>query len=682
MTHVMTHVMRDRKLSIRAVNSLIISLEFQVAKFQSMAVPHMAPVPPAAVRNEMLPEEWEACLDAWLTLAEYNLSMPSKKFEEQADSIAPFLTTYCHELSVIPRIHALSDKLACNRDLRQRSFVLSHRILSAGNPPKALLHWSFLADLCHAYTHSKSLEELLHSVWRRKHEVIENSISELTRSISLSKPTTRQDAATTLERLAPLLQILPETGEVIMTGSDFLDEMATSFPELSDELQKVVIVATFLGLVSLLRDNDSNASLFYDHMYSLKSNGQTADGRSLIQGLVSSTPLLARLHRFATSKNSKRLLDLRESLIQFKTQSNRPRKSTKPKRNKGKARLQEDGFGEVHVHRMSLISQIQDLFPELGTGFIAKLLSEYSDNVEEATSHLLEDSLPPHLQSADRTEALPATEAATQLSELSLPPTPLPERRNVFDNDELDKLTVDASRLRMGRDDSTADDMLSDRTMAPNKAAILSALAAFDSDDDERDDTYDVEDVGGTVDSAISEADQVNTEMQDKHEEALFRAFKSDPKIFERDGTTRRSKARQTLKNQTGLTDEAIEGWLIVTGRDARKMRRLEAKYSTWTGQQNELVGTAWRASPAGSGAEDSEDAEASAGPNRGRGRGRGRGGSRGRGGRGGNVSGPADDKGTQQARHRKEANKSSRANHNRRDQRARKMARGGGLAG
>jgi len=124
------------------------------------------------------------------------------------------------------------------------------------------------------------------------------------------------------------------------------------------------------------------------------------------------------------------------------------------------------------------------------------------------------------------------------------------------------------------------------------------------------------------------------------------------------------------LKEETRMTDEAIEGWGLMLLRDGRQMKRLEAKFSTFTGAQKELVGTAWRASPQGSGTEDS-DVD---GNNRGRG-GRLRGG-RGRG--RGNVAGPSGEKETDQARQRKEANKGSRANHNRRDQRARKMARGG----
>ena len=55
---------------------------------------------------------------------------------------------------------------------------------------------------------------------------------------------------------------------------------------------------------------------------------------------------------------------------------------------------------------MSVITQVQDLFPDLGAGFVVKLLDEYNDNAEKVIAHLLEDSLPPHLTEADRSEQL------------------------------------------------------------------------------------------------------------------------------------------------------------------------------------------------------------------------------------------------------------------------------------
>lgn len=216
----------------------------------------------------------------------------------------------------------------------------------------------------------------------------------------------------------------------------------------------------------------------------------------------------------------------------------------------------------------------------------------------------------------------------------------------------------------------TADDVLNDRSAAPGKAAILSALAAFDSDDDERDDTYDAEDVGGTVDAASTAEDLAET-----NEEALFRAYQTSPAVFARDAATRRGGPRAQLKEETGMTDEAIEGWALMLSRNPQLKRRLEGRFSQWSGAQPELKPTAWRASPAGSGAEESDPDGGSSSFRGWRGRGRG---SRGHGGRGGNVSGPASDAETEAARRRKEAHKGSRANHNRRDQRAKKMARGG----
>lgn len=233
---------------------------------------------------------------------------------------------------------------------------------------------------------------------------------------------------------------------------------------------------------------------------------------------------------------------------------------------------------------------------------------------------------------------------------------------------------MDTAKLSFGkRPIKSADELLKDKSTAPNKAAIMSALAAFDSDDDERDDTYDAADVGGTVDATTNqEADGAN----DAHEEVLFRTFQTSPKVFDRHATARRGPERNTLRQETCMTDEALEGWALMLVRNPQKLRRLEAKYA-FSGQQAQLGRTAWRATPDGSGAEDSDrDPTASRGRGRGRGRGGGGGGGRGRG--GGNVAGPTGDKGTESARRHKEANKSSKANHNRREGRAKKMARGG----
>lgn len=171
------------------------------------------------------------------------------------------------------------------------------------------------------------------------------------------------------------------------------------------------------------------------------------------------------------------------------------------------------------------------------------------------------------------------------------------------------------------------------------------------------------------LDSASAE----DVPISEGAEEALYRAYLADSAVFGREAATRRGEGRRRLREETGMTDEAVEGWGVMMGREPGMRSRLEKRYGEWKGAQTqtEVVSTAWRA-----GEEDSEGGESS-GPSRGGGRGRGRrgrGGGRGR----GNVAGPTGDKDTEAARRKKEASKGSRANHNRRDQRARKMARGG----
>lgn len=179
--------------------------------------------------------------------------------------------------------------------------------------------------------------------------------------------------------------------------------------------------------------------------------------------------------------------------------------------------------------------------------------------------------------------------------------------------------------------------------------------------------------MGGTVDAGSSQE-------ADSNEELLFRAFQGDSSVFGRDAETRRSGARGKLRDETGMADEAIEGWAVMLQRNPAQMKRLEAKYA-WSGQQAQLERTSWRAA-AGSGTEESDPDGGRGGRGGGRARGGG-GGGRGRGGGGrgrggGNVAGPTGEKETEVARKNKEAHKGARANHNRRDARAKKMARGG----
>ncbi|KAF3047202.1 hypothetical protein E8E11_002420 [Didymella keratinophila] len=637
-----------------------------------MPLPQFAPFPDAKVRQSIQSDEWQLYLNSWASLTDLYLRLDDQQFaaaRRDVDSLGLFLISFFHELAVddslTPRVISL----------RKQSFLLLHRIWSGQDVEDAFLNWPILADICHSFTKSEQFRRLLQALWKRKGGAIEKSLqaakTSLIRNLDSKRP---EEAENTLNRIAPLLKASPDASIYMLTGSDFLDSLSSAYSKVPKSMQKKLVSTAYLGLTATLEESRPNYSLLSDHLHSLKSSEEQEQKKELgkktfVADLVTNTPLLEKIRDKTTAAEAARVRNTAASLSAFRQAGlARPKRLVRRKVDKGKNKAQEDGYGdgaftgEVHIHRMSVITQIQDLFPDLGAGFVVKLLDTYNDNVEEVTAHLLDGSLPPHLAEADRSEQLPATTAEPPSH---LPPRPsqhLPERRNVFDDDEFDKLAVDTS-------------LLSDRSKAPAKSHILAALAAFDSDDDERDDTYDFEDVGASVDTAAPDGD-TNTDLSDKNEEALFRAWTISSDGFARDSETRRSRARAALKSETGMTDEAIEGWSVMIARDPKRLRRLEAKYSAFQGQQRELQSTAWKNSRAASGDEGSGDGGRGGFGGRGRGRGRGRGGRGGRG--GGNVAGPSDDKSTHILRQRKEANKGSSANHNRKAQRDKKMARGG----
>ncbi|POS76139.1 hypothetical protein DHEL01_v205468 [Diaporthe helianthi] len=664
----------------------------------SSSLPPFAPFPTAAWKELLSIDEWNAGLGAWISLAEAHLALSDVEFSRQTlgdESVSHFLVSFMREVAA--HGSALLGTSAPAKLLLKDCFLLAARVLRSSPPPIALLQWEFLSDLSHVYS-KKRASSILSSLSAPSQETVDAFLGPvkkfLTKNLDNGLKGDLKSIEEYLQRLSHLISASPSAASFFLAGSEFLDGLIACYRIMNPPLRKTIITTTYLSLMGLVESNPPKLSLLTDQLYSLKTAaedhkaGPTSANDSLVPELVSTTPLLHQIkHRLeALGAENTRTKNMIMDLEAFR----KPGAGMKPKRlirrriDKGKGVALDDHeamSGDVHVHRMSQITQVQDLFPELGSGFVSKLLDEYGGDTEQVVAHLLEDSLPRHLSAADRSEPL-STRAAKPRRRSSLLPrsTPplLPTRRNIFDDDELDRLAVDASQLHIGKKapEKTADDILADRSTAPNKAAILSALAAFDSDDDERDDTYDAADVGGTVDAATTE-DPAND-----NEETLWRTYQSTPNAFERDQATRRSAARSKLKGDTGMTDEAIEGWAVMLSRNANQKRRLEMKYSaanTFTGQQNELTGTAWRASPAGSGTEQSDTDGGGRGGRGGRGRGgrgRGRGGGPGR--SGGNVAGPSGEHDTEQARRRKEASKSQRANHNRRDQRAKKMARGG----
>ncbi|OOQ84977.1 CUE domain protein [Penicillium brasilianum] len=693
--------------------------------------PPLAPVPSPAVRRTIPSNDWDACLDAWMTLLGIRLSVMDQKFKDTAPddlSVVSFLDSFYQHAAAADSGLRPEPKV---RQLRKLCFLTTRRyLLSLRNPPEGLLSWQLLSNLCCCYPSSTALKTSLSTAWDLHHEKISSSIEKakslVMKQISMSGKSAALDVISSIRRLTILASVLPNCGQILMAGSDYLDTLHEAYQAKAtrEELRKILVANVYVGLVSLLKETTINLSLLLDQLFSLKASaGVGTPGMkkeaTLLSDLVCSSDLLQRLEKHLASHPQKRGEDLLASLRLYQMEMSpfHHRYQRRKRVDKGKGPSTGPVIpDELHAHKMSLVSQVQDLFPDLGSAFVVRLLDTYGDNPETVIAHLLDDSLTPELQSLDRSEQLPPA-AEPSHAHLEPRPTPpaipspraeaVPSRRNIFDDDvdiaELSLSGAAEGKLRFGRanPELTADEVLADRSKhAINKAAILSALASFDSDDDERDDTYDVADVGGTVDSATTgtdaEADAIARNQRAAAEQidlTLLRAYKSNAAIFARDSATRRSQPRTLLKQETNMTDEAIEGWAVMLSRDPKRLAKLENKLADDIGgagggalNQPELAPTSYRRPHPTEGDSDEGESSGYAGGRGGRGGGRGGAGrGRGRGGRGGGRPPQSGEQGQQNsavAHQRKEQNKASRANHNRRQQRAKKIARGGGLPG
>lgn len=150
------------------------------------------------------------------------------------------------------------------------------------------------------------------------------------------------------------------------------------------------------------------------------------------------------------------------------------------------------------------IRQVQELFPDLGDGFVKACLKEFT-NPEVVIDRLLSDSLPPSLAALPRDMGrAPRKPPAPQAA---MVPGPLLQefrkgRHNIFDGDEFDLFSgkaVDTSRISMGKKrQASTEDFLNDKSSVRQNMELFLDTQYSDVEgeyDDEYDDTYD--DIGG-----------------------------------------------------------------------------------------------------------------------------------------------------------------------------------------
>ncbi|KAM8961453.1 activating signal cointegrator 1 complex subunit 2 [Pelodytes ibericus] len=156
------------------------------------------------------------------------------------------------------------------------------------------------------------------------------------------------------------------------------------------------------------------------------------------------------------------------------------------------------GLNLSGVELDSLVSQVKDLLPDLGEGFILNCLEEYGNDPEKVINNLLEENLTPRLRELDRT--MPRQQK----------PDPCPlvtSRSNVFADDEFDVFSrdvVDTSRIWKGRRrQETSAQLLADKSVISaqrerySQYSMVTEEHILDGDyDDEYDDTYDGNQIG------------------------------------------------------------------------------------------------------------------------------------------------------------------------------------------
>ncbi|ORX59173.1 hypothetical protein BCR36DRAFT_343002 [Piromyces finnis] len=270
------------------------------------------------------------------------------------------------------------------------------------------------------------------------------------------------------------------------------------------------------------------------------------------------------------------------------------------------------GFDDEYINRTVLISQVQELFPDLGDGFIDQCLNEFNNNPETVIAKLLDNDLPENIKNLSRTSKRKKINVSIP-SEFSKPlPSQLEEmndkinenptideilknRRNIFDNDEFDILrngNVDMSKVILGKKNRGTFEKIFDDKSKVNKERIHSIVNHYDMYDDEYDDTWDgINEFNVNIDNNNDDKDKdaegdEKTKKQERNDTGgssdpgviykatLMKWLESNPDVFLRNN--RKSKYRKQLIDETGMSNEQIEGWYSMYQRNKKK--RDEAK--------------------------------------------------------------------------------------------------------
>ena len=136
---------------------------------------------------------------------------------------------------------------------------------------------------------------------------------------------------------------------------------------------------------------------------------------------------------------------LKDGLFQQRSEKKTTKKTIpEPKQNPvANSTLEEEKSFDQSIKIQSLVANVRDLFPQLGTGFLAKCLPYFDNNPENVINALLEDNLPPHLANLDRTMEFTENEPA------KIQEKPVEHKREEESNDHFHGMEL--SKLHRGK---------------------------------------------------------------------------------------------------------------------------------------------------------------------------------------------------------------------------------------
>lgn len=405
-----SHIISKRNGSISDVSSVLVEPSLLV----NMSLPSFAPFPPIDVLEQLLPDELEACLEAWILLSHGYLLLPQVTFSEKVAEepfVTEFLVSY---MSANLQVDIKLLNAPKVRALRSNVFKLTHRtFMEFVAIPSQLLEYTFLENLSVLYGapnlhgHNSNLSDIVIKAWDVSNlNDAPPSFAKQRASLIHTLSTNKQDILTELDksflRTACVLSVSYQYGQYLTVGSDFLDVLSGYF-QSNARVQKGIVIVAHLCLTSLIHPKRPMFSTLIDHLYAMKSSPA---GKSMLQTLCSTTSLLRKLRHSLSGAEATRAQPLMDELSTFKIDVKGKGKTTDrrvSKHRNARRFSSSDERSTQEIERITLVTQIKDLFPELDTQVINDLLHKNNGDMERVTAHILDGSLGAYAAQSEKT---------------------------------------------------------------------------------------------------------------------------------------------------------------------------------------------------------------------------------------------------------------------------------------